>query len=89
MEAKLLPQSRSPIGGCLISRRVRNKQRRSSIVGVLARPAPENIAAAITEKLMLKPVETKTETTSVYNDNWFELMAINYLSQTLQSATGS
>jgi hypothetical protein len=27
--------------------------------------------------------------TSVYNDSWFDLLAINYLSQSLQSATGS
>ena len=87
MEAKLLPQSRSPIATAF--RRI-HKQGCSSIVAVLARPA-ENIAG-ITEKLILKPAESKTEVvpkTSVHNDNWFDLMAINHLSQSLQAATGS
>ena len=87
MEAKLLPQSRSPIATAF--RRI-HKQGCSSIVAVLARPA-ENIAG-ITEKLILKPAESKTEVvpkTSVHNDNWFDLMAINHLSRSLQSATGS
>ncbi|XWS76332.1 hypothetical protein CRYUN_Cryun01aG0166900 [Craigia yunnanensis] len=86
MEAKLLPQSRSPIATAL---RRRHKQGCSSTVAVLARPA-ENITG-ITEKLILKPAESKTEVapkTSVYNDNWFDLMAINHLSQSLQSASG-
>ena len=88
MEAKLLPQTRSPMATAL--RRI-HKRGCSPILAVLARPA-ENIAG-ITEKLILKPAENKTfevaEKTSVHNDNWFDLMAINHLSQSLQAATGS
>ncbi|KAK6260017.1 hypothetical protein SCA6_014491 [Theobroma cacao] len=86
MEAKLLPQSRSPIATAL---RRKHKQGCSPILAVLASPA-ENIAG-ITEKLTLKPAESKSEVvqkTSVRCDNWFELMAISHLSQSLQAATG-
>ncbi|EOX94607.1 hypothetical protein QUC31_004605 [Theobroma cacao] len=86
MEAKLLPQSRSPIATAL---RRKHKQGCSPILAVLASPA-ENIAG-ITEKLILKPAESKSEVvqkTSVRCDNWFELMAISHLSQSLQAATG-
>ncbi|XWS46898.1 hypothetical protein CRYUN_Cryun14cG0107500 [Craigia yunnanensis] len=87
MEAKLLPQSRSHMATAL--RRI-HKRGCSPILAVLARSA-ENIAG-ITEKLIIKPAESKTfevaEKTSVHYDNWFDLMAINHLSQSLQAATG-
>ncbi|XWS36355.1 hypothetical protein CRYUN_Cryun20dG0078100 [Craigia yunnanensis] len=86
MEAKLLNQSRSPMTTAL--RRI-HKRGCSPILAVLVRPA-ENIAG-ITE-LILKPAESKTfevaQKTSVHNDNWFDRMAINHLSQSLQAATG-
>ncbi|OMO78365.1 hypothetical protein CCACVL1_14440 [Corchorus capsularis] len=73
----------------MASRRIPKAAGCSPIRAVLAGPA-ENV---ITEKLILKPApETKTEVvqknTSVHNDNWFELMAINHLSEKLQAATG-
>ncbi|XVF32484.1 hypothetical protein REPUB_Repub17cG0086800 [Reevesia pubescens] len=87
MEAKLLPQSRSPVASAL---RRKHKQGCSPVLAVLVRPA-ENIAG-LTEKLILKPAERRTDQvtpkTSVHNDNWFDLLAINYLSQCLQAATG-
>ncbi|XVE73036.1 hypothetical protein DITRI_Ditri11bG0085800 [Diplodiscus trichospermus] len=88
MEAKMLAQSRSLSPIAPASRRI-HKEGCSSIVAVLARPA-ENIAG-ITEKLIIRPAESKTEVapkTSVPNDKWFDLIAINHLSQSLQSATG-
>ncbi|KAK8674485.1 hypothetical protein V6N13_112774 [Hibiscus sabdariffa] len=83
MEAKLILQSRSPTATS--SRRVEGRRCRP-VRSVLARPT-ENF---VTERLrlkMLKPVDTEAGT-SVHNDNWFDLLAINYLSETLQAATG-
>ncbi|GMI98743.1 A. thaliana homolog of rice D27, DWARF27 [Hibiscus trionum] len=77
MEAKLISQIRCPAAPS--SRQV-CKQRCRPVYAVLARPA-ENL------RLKLKPADNKAAT-SVYNDNWFDLLAINYLSQSVQAATG-
>jgi len=49
------------------------------IVAVLRKPSNHDI----TEET------AKSTTTNVYKDNWFDLIAINHLSKTVQAATGS
>jgi hypothetical protein len=49
------------------------------IVSVLKKPSNYNITEEI----------TTNSTTNVYKDNWFDLIAINHLSKTIQAATGS
>ncbi|WJX78932.1 Beta-carotene isomerase d27 [Trifolium repens] len=48
------------------------------IVSVLKKPSNYNITEEI----------TTNSTTNVYKDNWFDLIAINHLSKTIQAATG-
>ncbi|KAA3459316.1 beta-carotene isomerase D27, chloroplastic-like [Gossypium australe] len=91
MEAKVVLQSRTPTG---TSSRGVNKQRCSPVRAVLARPAESIVGSGTKERLRLKlkPADSKREvaqdSSSVHNDNWFDLWAINYLSQSLQAATG-
>ncbi|KAK8346807.1 hypothetical protein V6Z12_A07G240400 [Gossypium hirsutum] len=91
MEAKVVLQSRTPTG---TSSRGVNKQRCSPVRAVLARPAESVVGSGTKERLRLKlkPADSKREvaqdSSSVHNDNWFDLWAINYLSQSLQAATG-
>ncbi|KAE8665425.1 Beta-carotene isomerase D27 [Hibiscus syriacus] len=83
MEAKLILQSRSPT---VTPSRPADERRCRPVRSVLARP-PENL---VTERLRLKklkPADSKAGS-SVHNDGWFDLLAINYLSQSLQAATG-
>jgi hypothetical protein len=54
-------------------------QHPTSIVAVLRKPSNHDI----TEET------AKSTTTNVYKDNWFDLIAINHLSKTVQAATGS
>ncbi|KAL4366224.1 hypothetical protein GQ457_05G002950 [Hibiscus cannabinus] len=86
MDAKLISQGRCPTATS--SRRV-DKQRRRPVHAVLERPreslATERLRLRL--RLKLKPADSKAAT-SVHNDNWFDLLAINYLSQSLQAATG-
>ncbi|GMI69337.1 hypothetical protein HRI_000603000 [Hibiscus trionum] len=92
MEAKLILQSRSPTATSL--RRVEERRRRP-VHAVLARPGKNFVTERLRLK-KLKPVDTEaasaiasaSATTSVHNDNWFDLLAINYLSESLQAATG-
>lgn len=88
MEAKLLPQTyRTPfISTVLALRRHRVriiKPERSCVVAVLARPAE-------TRNAKPKQLERKAEVVqkTVYNDSWFDQIAINHLSQSVQDATG-
>ncbi|KAH1128962.1 hypothetical protein J1N35_000340 [Gossypium stocksii] len=91
MEAKVVLQSRTPTG---TSSWGVNKQRCSPVRAVLARPAESIVGSGTKERLRLKlkPADSKREvaqdSSSVHNDNWFDLWAINYLSQSLQAATG-
>ncbi|KAE8730663.1 Beta-carotene isomerase D27 [Hibiscus syriacus] len=69
-----------------MSSRRADERRCRPVRSVLAMP-PENL---VTERLRLKklkPADSKAGS-SVHNDNWFDLLAINYLSQSLQAATG-
>lgn len=88
MEAKLLPQTyRTPfISTVLVPRRHRVriiKPETSCVVAVLARPAE-------TRNAKPKQLERKAEVVqkTVYNDGWFDQIAINHLSQSVQDATG-
>lgn len=58
---------------------------RTIIVAVLARPPTDHHLRH--QKIYIKPVDGVVRKT-VYNDNWFEQMAINYLSRCVQDATG-
>lgn len=69
------------------------KLKQSPVVAVLTRPA-DNIGRA-TEQISIKPAAdsiagTATNTTNktVYNDGWFDQIAIDYLSKNVQDATG-
>ncbi|XVE77838.1 hypothetical protein DITRI_Ditri13aG0095200 [Diplodiscus trichospermus] len=79
MEAKLLPHSRSPMA--MASRRI-HKRGSSAVLAVLARPG-ENVARIAESKAF-----EVAQKTSVHNDNLFDLMAINHLSQSIQAVTG-
>jgi len=57
-------------------------QHPSSIVSVLRKPSNHDIITEETSK-------NTTRTINVYKDNWFDLIAINHLSKTVQAATGS
>ncbi|XP_041009002.1 beta-carotene isomerase D27, chloroplastic-like [Juglans microcarpa x Juglans regia] len=51
-----------------------------AVVAVLTTRPKESIAEDLSGK--------STSSSSVYNDNWFDLVAINHLSQSVQAATG-
>lgn len=74
MEAKLLQHSWSP-RATFARRRYPCKRMWSPVVAVLTTPME-----IITEEAR--------KTTSGYNDNWFEQIAINHLSRSVQAATG-
>lgn len=73
MDAKFVARSRSPT---LTSAhwKLKRKAKQPCVVGVLTRPADDITG------------ETKN---TVYKDNWFDHLAINHLSRSLQAATGS
>ncbi|KAJ9188067.1 hypothetical protein P3X46_003462 [Hevea brasiliensis] len=60
----------------------------SPVYAVLTRPL-ENITG-VKEKKTSKPADNIMELTrkTVYNDNWFDQLAINHLSRSVQAATG-
>lgn len=63
-----------------------HKLRRSSIVAVLSTPADViNIEA---DKSSIRPADGAAEKKIVYNDNWFDKLAIDHLSQNVQAASG-
>ena len=74
MDAKFLSHSRSPFS-TLSHRRHTCKPACTPIHAVLTRPSPN--------------ITQEARKTSVYNDRWFDLIAINHLSQSVQAATGS
>ncbi|XP_043692035.1 beta-carotene isomerase D27, chloroplastic [Telopea speciosissima] len=75
MEAKLLSQYRGVSSVIRAGQKVTQKPKSSQvIVGVLARPA-DNMSKF-------------TDPGNAYKDTWFDHIAINHLSQTLQSTTG-
>lgn len=62
-----------------------HKLRHSSIVSVLTTPA--DILNIEVDTRSIKPADAE-EKRSVYNDNWFDKLAIDYLSQNVQAASG-
>ncbi|KAG6776382.1 hypothetical protein POTOM_019888 [Populus tomentosa] len=91
MEAGILRQTRSPTPslprqprGCKI------KYHSPAILAVLTR-APDNNMTGVTEK---RKASNRTDKLAgltkktIYNDSWFAELAINYLSQQFQDATG-
>lgn len=87
MEAKLLPQNyRYPFSTAPAPRRRRVrviKPESCRVVAVLARPRE-------TRNAKPRPLESGVEVVqrTVYNDSWFDQIAINHLSQCVQDATG-
>lgn len=68
-----------------------NKLRHCSIAAVLTRPAENINIATGKSRTIIIPADVVTgaeEKSRVYNDNWFDRMAINHLSQNVQAATG-
>ena len=61
------------------------KLRHSSIVSVLTTPA--DILNIEVDKRSIRPADAE-EQRSAYNDNWFDKLAIDYLSQNVQAASG-
>lgn len=76
MEARIFAQSRSPTLTSAHWNLIKRKPELPFVVAVLTRPSSEDIAG-------------ETRKTNVYKDNWFDLLAINHLSKSLQAVTGS
>jgi beta-carotene isomerase len=76
MDAKMIAHNISLTPTLSQWRSLRLKPKHTFVVGVLARPS-DNIAEETLKK------------TNVYNDNWFDKLAINHLSKSVQAATGN
>ncbi|KAM5563620.1 beta-carotene isomerase D27, chloroplastic [Rosa sericea] len=63
-----------------------HKLRRSQIVAVLSTPA--DIINIEADKSSRRPADGAAEKKSVHNDNWFDKLAIDHLSQNVQAASG-
>ncbi|XP_038717784.1 beta-carotene isomerase D27, chloroplastic [Tripterygium wilfordii] len=85
MEAKLFTQSRISFTTGNRRRCIRRDEY-SPVLAVLTRPS-EN-TSQITDKSSVKQANDSAGKTSVYNDNWFDKMAINHLSKSIQAVTG-
>ncbi|WJX12079.1 Beta-carotene isomerase d27, chloroplastic [Trifolium repens] len=75
MDAKMIAHNMSLTPTLSQWRSLRLKPKHTFVVGVLASPS-DNIAEETLKK------------TNVYNDNWFDKLAINHLSKSVQAATG-
>ncbi|KAI9180643.1 hypothetical protein LWI28_006882 [Acer negundo] len=87
MEAKLVPQNRSVLTALAAGRR--RPIRKPGIVAVLTSGAGRisTDQSSNGRRSTTGTATTLTERT-VYNDNWFDRIAINHLSQSVQAATG-
>lgn len=88
METTSFLQSKSLFSSLKQTQLQRHKHIRrpsSTIVSVLTRPA-DHIIIIETESTDSKGKAENTST--IYNDNWFDRIAINHLSQSVQAATG-
>ncbi|CAL8178533.1 unnamed protein product [Prunus armeniaca] len=94
MEASHFLQSRRSFAATLAHSRhahEHNKLRHCSIAAVLTRPAENINIATGKSRTIIIPADVVTgaeEKSRIYNDNWFDRMAINHLSQNVQAATG-
>ena len=76
MEAKVFLHKRSSTSTlALAQRRLKRKPEYPTVFGVLTRPADD--------------IKIETRKTNVNKDNWFDRLAINHLSRSVQAATGS
>ena len=88
MEARILWQTRSPTPS--LPRGCKIKYHSPAVVAVLTR-TPGSTLTEVTEK---RNASNRTDKLpgltrkTVYNDSWFAELAINYLSQRFQDATG-
>ncbi|TXG63735.1 hypothetical protein EZV62_010729 [Acer yangbiense] len=87
METKLVPQNRSVLTALAAGRR--RSIRKPGIVAVLT----SGVGGISTDqssngRRSTGTATTLTERSTVYNDNWFDRIAINHLSQSVQAATG-
>ncbi|KAL6654873.1 hypothetical protein ACP70R_008338 [Stipagrostis hirtigluma subsp. patula] len=62
------------------------RQHRSTVRAVMARPQEAVVPAPPAP--VIRETATTTTTTTVYQDNWFDKLAIGYLSRKLQEASG-
>lgn len=76
MDAKMISHKINPTPTIAHSKPRLIKPKQNFVVGVLARPS-DNIGEETLKK------------TNVYKDNWFDKLAINHLSKSVQAATGS
>lgn len=74
----MIARSTSPTPIALAQWKLKRKPEHTCVVGVLTRPSADDIAGEI---LVGK--------TNAYKDNWFDKLAINHLSKSVQAATGS
>eukprot|EP00257_Ricinus_communis_P017414 XP_015575846.2 beta-carotene isomerase D27, chloroplastic [Ricinus communis] len=85
MEAIIFPQNRGPIPSQPLPRQT-NRLNKSRIFAVLTKPT-ENISG-VKEKKSSDNLPGLTSKISIYRDSWFDQLAINHLSQSVQAATG-
>ena len=89
MEARILWQTRSPTPS--LPRGCKIKYHSPAVLAVLTRTPGGSTLTEVTEKRSASnrtdklPVLTRK---TIYNDSWFAELAINYLSQRFQDATG-
>ncbi|KAG6785861.1 hypothetical protein POTOM_007448 [Populus tomentosa] len=89
MDAGFLCQTRSPVPSLPRQKRACKLKHRSPVLAVLTRTPDHNMTGE--EKKASRPTDKLaglTKKTTVNNDSWFAKLAINYLSQRFQDATG-
>ena len=89
MDAGFLCQPRSPVPSLPRQKRACKLKHRSPVLAVLTRTPDNNMTGE--EKKASRPADKLaglTKKTTVNNDSWFAKLAINYLSQRFQDATG-
>lgn len=70
----MIARSTSPAPIALAQWKLKRKPEHTCVVGVLTRPSAGEILVG---------------KTNAYKDNWFDKLAINHLSKSVQAATGS
>ncbi|KAF9686909.1 hypothetical protein SADUNF_Sadunf02G0038900 [Salix dunnii] len=90
MDARFLCQTRSPVPSLPRQNRACKLKHRSPAFAFLTRTTDNNMAGLIEEKKASHPTDKLAGLTkkTVYSDSWLARLAINYLSQRFQDATG-
>ena len=89
MEAKFLFHGKNYVPSLSHKKHTQKRLSRTPILAVLT-TQPSNVSG-LSERLSPKPADynlTGLTTKTVYNDSWFDRLAINHLSQSVQAATG-